>query len=62
MKCPRQDPLAGGRDVPSDVDCPSCGAAIEFFPSGTIRKCPGCGERVQNPRLSEEPAEEGQSG
>lgn len=42
-KCPGSD----GRGITAvEVECPSCGALVEFFSDEQRRKCPDCGERV----------------
>ncbi len=33
------------------VDCPKCGAAIEFYKDDTSRKCSRCSHRLVNPKM-----------
>lgn len=51
MKCPGQDPRFWKFDAIYDVDCPNCGATVEFFKDETRRKCKKCGHRVLNPKM-----------
>lgn len=51
MKCPGQDPRYWTEDVVSDVPCPNCGRAVEFFRDETSARCPDCGSRFRNPNL-----------
>ena len=50
--CPGQDTRYWRPDDIFTVPCGSCGAAIEFFKDDAARRCPACGIRVRNPRLS----------
>jgi hypothetical protein len=50
--CPGQDTRYWRPDDIFTVACGSCGAGIEFFKDDAARRCPGCGTRVRNPRLS----------
>ncbi len=52
MMCPGQDTRYWRPDDIFNVPCASCGAAIEFFKDDAARRCPRCGTRVRNPRLS----------
>ncbi len=51
MKCPGQDTRYWKEDAIFEVRCPRCGRLVEFFKDDTARTCPGCGERLPNPRL-----------
>lgn len=50
--CPGQDTRYWRPDDIFNVPCASCGASIEFFKDDASRRCPKCGTRVQNPRLT----------
>jgi hypothetical protein len=50
--CPGQDTRYWRPDDIFNVPCASCGASIEFFKDDAARRCPKCGTRVRNPRLS----------
>jgi hypothetical protein len=50
--CPGQDTRYWRPDDIFNVLCGSCGAGIEFFKDDAARRCPKCGTRVKNPRLS----------
>ena len=52
MQCPGQDTRFWKPDDIFDIPCQACGAAVEFFKSDTRRRCPRCGKRIQNPRIS----------
>jgi exopolyphosphatase/pppGpp-phosphohydrolase len=51
MKCPGQDSRYWKHDAIFDVDCPHCGASIEFFKDQTSTRCRACGKQVVNPRM-----------
>ncbi len=51
MKCPGQDTRYWKEDAIFEVKCPHCGETVEFFKDDTSRPCPGCGQRLPNPRL-----------
>ena len=34
------------------MTCGKCGRPVEFFKDDSSRRCPGCGQRVQNPKIS----------
>ncbi|MFP4041124.1 MAG: HD domain-containing protein [Desulfosudaceae bacterium] len=51
MKCPGQDTQYWDPDAIYEEKCPECGATIEFFKDDPSRKCPGCGNKIVNPRL-----------
>jgi len=50
--CPGQDTRFWQPEDIFDITCGECGHAIEFFKDEASRLCPGCGIRVQNPKLS----------
>lgn len=50
--CPGQDTRFWRPGDIFEVTCGLCGFAIEFFKDEGQRRCPKCGTRVQNPRLS----------
>jgi len=52
MQCPGQDTRYWKPDDVFEVPCQACGQAVEFFKTDASRRCPGCGERLQNPRIS----------
>jgi len=52
MQCPGQDTRYWKPDDVFEVPCQACGNAVEFFKTDVSRRCPGCGERLQNPRVS----------
>ncbi len=52
MMCPGQDTQYWTPDDVFDVACQACGRELEFFKSDATRRCPQCGKRIQNPRLS----------
>jgi hypothetical protein len=52
MLCPGQDTRYWKPDDIFDVPCQACGAAVEFFKNDTRRRCPRCGNRIHNPRVS----------
>lgn len=51
MKCPGQDPRHWKFDAIFDVQCPKCGAVVEFFKDETRRRCKKCGHQVLNPKM-----------
>lgn len=51
MKCPGQDMKYWKDDAIFNVDCPKCGAPIEFYKDDTSRKCSGCNHRLVNPKM-----------
>lgn len=51
MKCPGQDPRFWKFDAIFEVQCPSCGGALEFFKDETRRRCKKCGFQVLNPKM-----------
>ena len=50
--CPGQDTRFWSKGDIFEVACSGCGYAIEFFKDDAGRRCPQCGARVANPRLS----------
>lgn len=50
-KCPGQDQRFWKPDDIFEVQCPGCGAAIEFWKDEPSLKCPECRKLVVNPRL-----------
>jgi len=50
--CPGQDTRFWDKSAIFDVECSACGYAIEFFRDDAARRCPQCGARVANPKLS----------
>ena len=51
MKCPGQDTQYWNADAIFEVECPQCGARVEFFKDDTTRKCAKCGHRFVNPKM-----------
>ena len=51
FRCPGQDPRYWKPDDVFEIDCPGCQRSIEFFKDEPARKCPGCGQRITNPRI-----------
>ncbi len=52
IKCPGQDTMFWRPGDIFDVTCSKCGHSVEFFKDDASRRCPGCGNRIVNPRLS----------
>ena len=50
--CPGQDTRFWTKSDIFDVECAWCGYSIEFFKDDASRRCPHCGRRVENPKLS----------
>ncbi len=50
MKCPGQDSRYWDGEAVFEAPCPHCGTEVEFFKDDATRKCPGCGEKLLNPR------------
>ncbi|MBN2159160.1 MAG: hypothetical protein JW807_07175 [Spirochaetes bacterium] len=50
--CPGQDTRYWRPGDIFNVTCGSCGTSVEFFKDDASRRCPGCGIRVRNPRLT----------
>jgi hypothetical protein len=51
MKCPGQDSRYWKPGSIFEVQCPKCGAVVEFFKDDTTRKCGKCGYRFVNPKM-----------
>jgi hypothetical protein len=51
VKCPGQDTRYWKADDIFTVECPKCGAEIEFFKDDTRRRCAWCGHLFYNPRI-----------
>lgn len=51
-KCPGQDTRYWKPGDIFEIPCANCGRIIEFFKDDASRKCPGCGNRIQNPRIT----------
>ncbi len=52
MKCPGQDTRFWTPKDVSEVACGRCGESLEFFKDEGTRRCPACGKRVVNPKVS----------
>jgi hypothetical protein len=52
MRCPGQDWSQWTGEVAFEAPCPKCDAAVEFFKDETSGRCPKCGHRFKNPRVS----------
>lgn len=52
-RCPGQDRRSWTPDDVYDIECPRCGAAIEYFKDDRRRRCPQCGAAVLNPRFDD---------
>jgi hypothetical protein len=50
-KCPGQDKRFWKPDDIFDVNCPECGAAVEFWKDDPKLRCPHCKQVVTNPKL-----------
>jgi hypothetical protein len=50
--CPGQDTKFWGPGDIFETACAHCGAQIEFFKDDASRRCPGCGQKVANPKLN----------
>ncbi|NLI31909.1 MAG: HD domain-containing protein [Deltaproteobacteria bacterium] len=51
MRCPGQDSRFWKESAIYEVECPQCGAAVEFFKDESARKCKSCGHRFLNPKM-----------
>ncbi len=49
--CPGQDMQFWKPGDVFEVECPACGAEVEFFKDDAARRCSSCGYRMKNPRL-----------
>jgi hypothetical protein len=52
IKCPGQDTRHWKSDDIFTVECPKCGAEIEFFKDDTRRRCAWCGHLFYNPKIA----------
>lgn len=52
MQCPGQDTRYWKPDDIFDIPCQACGTPVEFFKNDARRRCPKCGARLQNPKIS----------
>jgi len=52
MRCPGQDTRYWTGEVAFDVACPKCGSGVEFFKDESSGRCPNCGHKFRNPRVS----------
>ena len=50
--CPGQDSRYWKPEDIFDIACGSCGHLVEFFKNDGARRCPQCGNRLVNPRIS----------
>jgi len=51
IKCPGQDTRHWKPDDIFTMECPKCGAEIEFFKDDTRRRCAWCGHLFYNPKI-----------
>jgi|UniRef100_A0A7V6A2U3 Zn ribbon nucleic-acid-binding protein len=51
IKCPGQDTRYWKSDDIFTVECPKCGAEMEFFKDDTRRRCAWCGHLFYNPKI-----------
>ncbi len=51
IKCPGQDTRFWKPEDIFTVECPKCGAEIEFFKDDTRRRCVWCGHLFYNPKI-----------
>lgn len=51
MKCPGQDTRYWKPGDIFEVDCPKCGAKVEFFKDESARRCKACHTMIANPRM-----------
>lgn len=52
VQCPGQDTRFWKPGDIFEVNCGQCGHIIEFFKDEASRRCPKCGGRIQNPKLT----------
>ncbi|MEW6754783.1 MAG: HD domain-containing protein [Candidatus Latescibacterota bacterium] len=52
MQCPGQDTRYWKPGDIFEIPCEACGTPVEFFKTDVRRRCPRCGKRIQNPRVS----------
>jgi HD superfamily phosphodiesterase len=53
MKCPGQDRRYFKPEDVYELACEGCGRAVEFFKDDAVRRCPQCGRRMVNPKVSQ---------
>ena len=51
MRCPGQDSRYWTPDAVFEIECPGCGAQVEFFKDDIKRECLNCGRLIQNPKF-----------
>jgi len=52
MMCPGQDTRFWTSEDIFEIPCQSCDSPVEFFKTDVFRRCPKCGKRIQNPKVS----------
>ena len=52
MQCPGQDTRYWKPDDIFEIPCQACSTPVEFFKTDVRRRCPQCGKRIQNPKIS----------
>lgn len=52
MRCPGQDWSYWKDEVVFEAPCPKCDAPVEFFRDEGSGRCPKCGHRFRNPKVS----------
>lgn len=52
MRCPGQDTRFWTAEDVTELECDRCGQTIELFKDDGVRRCPSCGKRVVNPKVS----------
>jgi len=50
--CPGQDTRYWRPEDVFEIPCGHCARAVEFFKDDVRRRCPGCGQIVQNPKIT----------
>ena len=60
--CPGQDSRYWTPDDVCELPCPHCGYELELFKDEPSLLCPGCHQRVRNPRVDQGCAEHCQFG
>jgi len=53
MQCPGQDKRYWRPEDIAEHPCPHCGTVIEFWKDDASLRCPGCGQRMTNPRFDD---------
>ncbi len=51
MKCPGQDTQYWNQDAIFETQCPECSHPMEFFKDDATRRCPGCQQKIVNPKM-----------